>query len=101
MSTKHTPGPWFAVEYSGYWALQGEDFYNEHDDLLDDEKCNEAKANATLASAAPELLEAIEALPIVSMYNNAEDFIHAYEDWRDKYKAKVIAKAKGEKEEGR
>ena len=60
--TKHTPGPWFAVEYSGYWNLQGEDYYDEHDDLLDADKIGveKAEANALLAAAAPQLLKALE-----------------------------------------
>jgi len=32
------------------------------------------------------MLEALKNTPIVSMFSNAERFITAYEQWRDKYK---------------
>lgn len=33
-----------------------------------------------------QLMEALQEAPIVSIFSNAEDFISAYEQWRDKYK---------------
>jgi hypothetical protein len=64
MNHPTTPGPWHAVEYAGYWNLQGKDYYSEHDDLLDEDKVGAAtaKANALLAASAPQLKEENERL---------------------------------------
>jgi predicted nucleotidyltransferase len=56
---KHTPGPWQAVEYGGYFMLQTTEFYSDIDDVLDREKDKNAEHNAKLAAASPELLEAL------------------------------------------
>ena len=53
--SKHTPGPWFAVEYGGFWEIQEDHFYSVEDNLLDQEKCENAEANARLCAAAPEM----------------------------------------------
>lgn len=45
------------------------------------------------AAACNELLEALQDAPIVSKYNNAEEFIEAYEQWRDGKKMAAIKKA--------
>lgn len=60
----HTPGPWFPVEYAGYFHLQDEKYYDTGVDLLnaDNMDYEAAKANATLAAAAPEMLEVITQL---------------------------------------
>lgn len=55
---KHTPGPWYPVEYAGYWNLQSDPFYSDEDDLLNEEHCAAAGDNAKLAAAAPDLLAA-------------------------------------------
>ena len=47
-------------------------------------------ANKKIIAAAPEMLEALQEAPIVSMFSNAEDFISAYEQWRDKYKTPAL-----------
>lgn len=55
--------------------------------LRDDAPSNAIQEQrAKIISAAPEMLEALNEAPIVSMFSNAEDFISAYEQWRDKYK---------------
>lgn len=54
---KHTPGPWFAVEYAGRYSFQRKDEYGDPD-LLDQDSCSRAYYNTKLAAAAPELLEA-------------------------------------------
>lgn len=51
-----TPGPWYAVEYSGYYMLQNEEGYCESD-LLNIEKDPNAEENAILAAKAPEMYE--------------------------------------------
>ena len=50
----------------------------------------EKKANGKLIAAAPDLLEALIEAPIVSRFSKAEDFISAYEQWRDKYKTPAL-----------
>lgn len=59
MSTKHTPGPWYAIEYAGMWDIQSVDEYSQDNNLLDMENDDRAEANAKLIAAAPELLEAL------------------------------------------
>jgi hypothetical protein len=56
---KHTPGPWYAVEYAGFWNIQDERDY-EGVNLLDEEKCDNAEHNAMVAAAAAELLEVLK-----------------------------------------
>jgi hypothetical protein len=70
MDTKHafTPGPWFSVDYSGFWSLQLETGYDANTDLLDEEKFDNAEANSRLAASAPELLSALE--EILEVYYN-------------------------------
>ena len=58
MEQKHTSGPWFAVEYSGYHNLHDSDQYGATN-ILDEDECAKASYNAKLAAAAPELLEAL------------------------------------------
>jgi hypothetical protein len=58
---KHTPGPWYPTEYAGYWELNDGPYY-ENAQLLNAEDYPNAEANATLAAAAPELLEALQML---------------------------------------
>ncbi|GAO43774.1 hypothetical protein [Flavihumibacter petaseus] len=51
----HTPGPWFPVEFGGYWNIHDEPFY-EGTNLLDKESSDQADVNAKLAAAATQLL---------------------------------------------
>lgn len=48
-----------------------------------------------LIAAAPDLLEALRQAPIVSKFSTAEDFITAFEAWRDQYKLPAITNAEG------
>lgn len=73
--TKHTPGPWFAVNYSGYYSLQKEDYYSDKDDLLNEEKCPDAEANAKLAAAAPDLLEVLQKVIHAIQHSNMKGTI--------------------------
>ena len=57
--TAFTPAPWFAVDFGGFHILKSQDFYDVGVDLLNEDKCNQAKQNAQLAAAAPDLLEAL------------------------------------------
>jgi hypothetical protein len=57
---KYTPGPWFAVEYAGYFNIQSQDGYGEKYNLLDREEDENAEANAKLIAASPDLLEALQ-----------------------------------------
>lgn len=87
MEKKYTPAPWFAINYGGFVTIQNVDYYDQSD-LLDEDKCQEAKANGTLAAYAPELLEALEAVVCIADRKTPEF---------DAAKA-AIAKAKGESE---
>lgn len=67
MEAKHTPGPWFAVDYSGSYFIQNGPMYEDKGILSYDystfgEKYSvtkeEAEANAALIIAAPEMFEA-------------------------------------------
>lgn len=68
MEQNHTPGPWFAVEYSGYYNLHDSDQYGATN-ILDEDECARAEHNAKLAAAAPELLEALQRLLIFMEVN--------------------------------
>lgn len=63
MKRKHTPAPWFPVDYAGIWILQKGDSYAD-DELLIAYNLDEgqAEANAKLAAAAPEMLEVLETI---------------------------------------
>lgn len=56
--TKHTPAPWYAVNYGGYVNIQSTNYYENNTNILDEDKCNRAEANGLLCAAAPELLAA-------------------------------------------
>jgi hypothetical protein len=66
---KHTPGPWFmeAEPYDSYYQIS-DDFsttlaqVEAWDGDNDEEVMGEAKANARLIAAAPELLQALEGM---------------------------------------
>lgn len=61
MSIKHTPGPWYALDYGGYINLQTEDCYSEGG-LLDLDKDENAVDNGLLAAASPDLKAALDAV---------------------------------------
>ena len=52
----HTPGPWFPINYAGFWIIQSGKYYGDKD-VLDAEKVGVeiSEANARLAASAPEL----------------------------------------------
>lgn len=56
---KHTKGPWHSVQYGPYFIIQSDEFYGDTQ-LLSLEETPNAEANAKLAAAAPELLEALK-----------------------------------------
>ena len=55
----HTKAPWYAVNFAGFWVIQNGEKY-EDTRILDEDSCPDAEANAKLAAAAPELLEALK-----------------------------------------
>ncbi len=97
MEGKHTPGPWYYQEESdaythivrgpgGYFIHQGPQFTS-----------GESKANARLIAAAPDLLEAVEAV-VENSCGRCEDGICNYTQNPCEPIAKAraaIAKAKG------
>ena len=65
MKTKHTSGPWYYSNYAGTFMLQDGPYYEDNLILSYDEAFSAidmetAEANAKLAAAAPELLEALQ-----------------------------------------
>lgn len=59
---KGTPGPWHVVEHAGYHMIKNEPYY-EGLNLLDEEDVEgDAIKNATLAAAAPDLLQACQSI---------------------------------------
>jgi hypothetical protein len=56
---KHTPGPWFPINYAGFWDIQTKDEYSETS-VLQDDHYNNAEVNAKLCAAAPELLKVLQ-----------------------------------------
>ena len=104
METKYTPGPW-EIRKSGFimapdGAGQGDDVYIA--EILigpDSPEVDEAKANARLIAAAPDLLEALVYLAEeVGRLMEWNDYIED-PDVEDAYENAfmVIAKAKGDK----
>jgi hypothetical protein len=58
----HTPFPWFAVNYANFWNIQQTEFYENGQNILDEEECDKAKYNAVLAAMAPRMLRALSYL---------------------------------------
>jgi hypothetical protein len=56
---KYTPGPWFVVEYGGFFEIQDKDDY-QGTIITDLEKCPDAEANARLMASAPDLLTSLK-----------------------------------------
>ena len=100
--SNHTPGPWSAATYrhmSIICSVGGvkhicQVFNDGHG--ASEPELEEGMANANLIVAAPEMLEALKEVPIVSKFKTAEDFIHAFHEWCDVYKLPAIAKAEGD-----
>lgn len=73
MEMKHTPGPWQAVKngvcQSAVQASNGTWITHDAGEEL---SCNEAEANARLIAAAPELLEALQAMLNADLYADGE-----------------------------
>lgn len=95
MENKFTPGPWeVATSYGGmgaHYLIKAKDNYVGHF-YDEDGGCPNGEENATLMTAAPELLEALEALRDNYLskgkkYNEAEVQLMA---------SRIIKKAKGE-----
>jgi hypothetical protein len=98
MESKYTAGQWELrrnkIFVSGtYNSIATVHIQKSWDEQIKPIVDTEAIANAKLIAAAPELLEALQVAPILSMYNNAESFIEAYERWRDNIKSPAIKKA--------
>lgn len=106
----HTPGPWRIIKQLPYGhqlpvfkifgkTEQGHDRYITEINLISTELENEEAANATLISAAPELLEALEAmndkLNKCFQYELSDDLDGLLRSMSDEVEA-AIAKAKGE-----
>lgn len=56
---KHTPGPWYPVQYSGYFDVQNGPLYSDTS-VSNIEYDENAEANATLMATAPELLDVLK-----------------------------------------
>ncbi len=112
MSAQHTPGPWtistdtksqHGLAWGGYWQIDG-----EYDAVACNQYCyantkpEVSAANARLIAAAPELLEALEALmpSNVSLTNRNIRDMHTLpmdvEVGALRRAAAAIAKARGE-----
>lgn len=93
---KHTPAPWYAVNYGGYITIQSTNFY-ENTNILDEDKCERAEDNGLLCAAAPDLLEALkECLEGVHELN--DEFQTGWDEVIEKAEA-AINKALGIKEQ--
>lgn len=68
MTHKHTPAPWFAVDYAGSFCIQNGPMYEDKDILSYDSISGieysvtkeEAEANAALMVIAPDMFEHLE-----------------------------------------
>ena len=93
----YTKGKWKAVETEDGWAVKLiEKGWQIGECFICQEVCqgeDDGEADAKLIAAAPMLFEALNNAPIVSQYSNAENFIAAFEKWRDKYKLPAIESA--------
>jgi hypothetical protein len=88
MSAKHTPGPWVTGQHGGVIDRRGCAVAKVQE--MPGQDCGEVEANASLLSAAPDMLAALEEL-LADKY--LSDPINA--DRMAKARA-AIAKAKGE-----
>jgi hypothetical protein len=100
MRNKHTPAPWFAVQYANEWNIQSEDGYEGVcTNVLDEEEDENHEANAQLIAAAPELLQMlIELNQAIDDYWNSEtkpDILVRHINMKQKQSLKLINKATG------
>jgi hypothetical protein len=97
---KFTEGPWHVINYGGFHAIQSEPFYGDTD-LLDEDKTENAQANARLAAAAPDLLKALEDLYFVSYAGNCktiDEVMNRGEESMDDFELRIIAAIKKARE---
>lgn len=59
MKSKHTPAPWYPIQYANYINIQTKDEYAVGADVLNLEDNDRAEANAKLAASAPDMLEVL------------------------------------------
>jgi hypothetical protein len=93
MSAQHTQGPWSACDVGDYTDFDGRSRVILGDDMriaVVHVSCDETSANADLIAAAPELLEALQAVCDEQDGNEGHASAEAY----DKARA-AIAKATG------
>lgn len=84
--SKHTPGPWSRDKNDSLCSPDGRQVYVWNSGLGNSYRSDETDANARLIAAAPELLEALEA-----MLPGAEAM-----GWETSKARAAIAKARGE-----
>ena len=89
---KHTPGPWVAEDYAGAGSVPWYVVPHDHKGTIAALTGLDAEANARLIAAAPDMLEALQAL--VSA-NNSTDGMAMRKAWGKADAA--IARATGEK----
>jgi hypothetical protein len=100
--SKHTPGPWFRDQYGNMLAKSGDRVVFRSVTTVcsgSDERIAEAEANTTLATSAPELLEALEATTMllrVKRHACANTEVCHVLDTHIKRNQAVLAKARGE-----
>lgn len=89
---KRTPGPWFVkTTPEGRFGINSRDFYIA--ETIGGLGPTKTKANANLIAAAPDLLEALEALEAINAHWEAGNFSRQPHLWETMKAA--IAKAKG------
>jgi hypothetical protein len=102
METKHTPGPWHAVDNKQFWEIRTSDWERSGEQIgdacascfIDGHKDNPvAEANAHLMAAAPDLFAALTAL----MGDHGGSIGVSRTDERALAALAAIAKATGEK----
>lgn len=72
----YTKGEWVAVQYGPFWNIQKEDYYSDKDNLLDEQVCPDAEANAKLIAAAPDLLEVLKGVKYDIIKNQLDGYFH-------------------------
>lgn len=90
---KHTKGPWYPLQYANYWVVQKEDSYSETD-LLNEETCPDAEANAKLMATAPDLLKLAQ--HVIAMHDDA--YLSGHPEWVEIVNEAKSAIAKAEVE---
>ena len=91
-----TPGPWRADASNFRFAINTDAFHIAMVNIMG-MPISEARANALLIAAAPELLEALEAAPpLPSGEMSVGELLHQYRKWYNGVRQATIAKARGE-----